>query len=107
MNEIDDRFVSVRADGDMVLTFQQAWSDEWSLEGLPEGVTAEHVKVNGWANGWVLRGLDGRGAVLEVTYRFESVVAVSVWSMPVVWALALLSADWALIVRRRRREAAG
>ena len=106
VNEIDDRFVSLRADGATVLTFQQAWSDGWSLEGLPPGVTAQHVLVNGWANGWVVRGLDGRGAVLEVTYRFEGAVAIAVWSMPVVWALALLSADWALIVRRRRRQAA-
>jgi hypothetical protein len=104
VNEIDDRFVSVRADGDMVLTFQQAWSRDWSLDGLPSGVTAEHVTVNGWANGWVLHGLAGRGAVLEVTYRYENLVGFAVWSMPVVWALALVSADWALIVRRRRRE---
>ncbi len=105
VNEIDDRFVSVRASDDMVLTFQQAWSQDWSLDGLPAGTTAEHVLVNGWANGWVLRGLDGRGAVLEVTHRYEDLVMVAVWSMPVVWALALVSADWALIVRRRRRHA--
>ncbi len=89
LTEIDDRFVSLRADGDVVLTFQQAWSTEWGLAGLPAGATAEHVQVNGWANGWVIRGLDGRGAVLEVTYRREGLVAIAVWSAPVVWAVAL------------------
>ncbi len=103
VSEIDDRFVSLRSDGDVVLTFQQAWSPAWRLDGLPAGATAEHVKVNGWANGWMIRGLDGRAVVLEVTYRYESVVAFAVWSVLVVWVVALLCADWALIVRRRRR----
>jgi hypothetical protein len=106
VTEIDQRFVSLRADGDVVLTFQQAWSSAWGLEGLPAGATAEHLQVNGWANGWIVRGLEGRGAVLEVTYRFENVVAIAVWSVPVVWVIALVCADWALIVRRRRRSSA-
>ena len=40
-------FQQMVADGDMVLTFQQAWSDDWSLEGLPAGVTTCHSRAMG------------------------------------------------------------
>ena len=91
---IDDRFAALRADGDVVLSFQQAYDARWSLSGLPKGATAEHVRVAGWANGWVIRGLDGRSAVVQAEFRGEDLVALLVWTAPALWFVALLLTDW-------------
>ena len=91
---IDDRFVAMQADGDAVLVFRQAFADGWSLDGLPPGVTARHIEVDGWANGWLVHGIDGRSLVLHVRYRHAALVALSVWSLLVVLLVAVLCTDW-------------
>lgn len=98
---LGDRYVAVQGEGDVVLTFQQAYADGWSIDGLPDGATAEHITVNGWANGWVIRGLDGRPAVLSLHYRWEWLVAVAVWSVLAVWSVTLLCTDWRRLFGRR------
>lgn len=98
---LGDRFVAVQGEGDVVLTFQQAYAAGWSLDGLPEGATAEHITANGWANGWVIRGLDGRAAVLSVQYRWEWLVVVAVWSVLAVWLVTLACTDWRRLFARR------
>ena len=94
MRALGDRYVAVQGEGDVVLTFQQAFADGWSIDGLPEGATAEHITVNGWANGWVIRGLDGRAVVLSLHYRWEWLVVVAVWSVVAVWLVAFACTDW-------------
>jgi hypothetical protein len=101
---LDGRFVAVTADRDVIITFQQAFATGWSLDGLPQGATAEHFEVNGWANGWRVHGLDGRSAVLHTTYRGEGLVAFAVWSVLVVWFVTLLCTDWPRWFRRRTRS---
>ncbi|MFZ4719863.1 MAG: hypothetical protein ACOYMR_10580 [Ilumatobacteraceae bacterium] len=103
---IDDRFVSVRGDGEVLLTFRQAFDDGWQLEGLPAGATATHERVDGWANGWRIDGLDGRAAVLEVRFRLQWWVDFAVWTAPVVWLLVALCTEWGRGRRRAVRAAA-
>jgi arabinofuranan 3-O-arabinosyltransferase len=98
---LGDRYVAVQGDGDVVLTFHQAYATDWSIDGLPDGVTADHVMVNGWANGWVIGGLDGRAAVLSLHYRWEWLVAVAVWSVLAVWLVTLACTDWRRLFARR------
>jgi hypothetical protein len=103
---LDGRFVAVTSDHDVIVTFQQAFATGWSLDGLPAGATAEHVEINGWANGWRVHGLDGRRVVLHTTYRGEALVAFAVWSVLVVWFVALLCTDWPRWFRRRTDDEA-
>jgi len=98
---LGDRYVAVQGEGDVVLSFHQTYAEGWSLDGLPDGATAEHITVNGWANGWVIRGLDGRAAVLSLHYRWEWLVAVAVWSVVAVWLVALACTDWRRLFGRR------
>jgi len=98
---LGDRYVAVQGEGDVVLSFHQTYAEGWSLDGLPDGATAEHITVNGWANGWVIRGLDGRAAVLSLHYRWEWLVAVAVWSVLAVWLVALACTDWRRLFGRR------
>jgi len=97
---LDGRFVAVSADRDVVVTFRQAYSSGWSLDGLPEGATAEHIRIDGWANGWRIHDLAGRGVVLHAVFRGEAWVAYAVWSVLLVWFTMLACTDWS---RWRRR----
>lgn len=87
--------------GEVVFVFRQAYADGWQLDGLPSGVSSRHVMVDGWANGWVVSGLEGATADLRVTYRLSGVVSMAVWSIVLVVAAAVatvVAGRW----RRRR-----
>lgn len=97
---LDGRYVAVTATDDVIVTFQQAFASGWSLDGLPAGATAEHLTADGWANAWRISGLDGRSVVLRAVYRAEGWVAYAVWSVLLVWVMALLCTDWQRLIRR-------
>ena len=69
-----------------VIAHRQSAADGWVLSGP---AAASRVTVDGWANGWELPIAPAER--WSVSYRYDPVVAVSVWSLPVValWALRL------------------
>lgn len=101
---LDDRYASMRADGDAVLAFRQAYAPGWSLDGLPAGATARHIEVDGWANGWVVSGLAGRSVVLRVRYRDDPLVSLAVWSLLAVVLVGLACTDWRRARSNRVRQ---
>lgn len=105
VTDIGPRRAAIATGSDEVtVVFHQAYAPGWSLSGLPQGASARHVLADGWANGWVVDGLDGRQATIEVSYRWEHFVAAAVWSVvPVVVAGVIVAL---LLVLRRRRESA-
>ena len=67
-SEAPDRYeVEVdEADGQFVLTLAESYAPGWQVHGLPEGATAEHVMIDGYANGWLI---DGHGDLrLDLEY---------------------------------------
>ncbi|MCC6433616.1 MAG: hypothetical protein IT196_01155 [Acidimicrobiales bacterium] len=51
-----------------VLATTEAFDPGWALHGLPPAVSARHVRLDGYRNGWVI---DGTGT-FELTIRFGS-----------------------------------
>lgn len=91
-----ERRRSVDGTGAVVVRLTETYAPHWRLDGLPDGVRARHVRVDGWANGWIVEGLGGRRAQVSFRYPGDLPVAVATWSVVVVAAAALLA------IRRRR-----
>ena len=100
---VDDRHASVRGADTAVFRLAEAYGAGWSLDGLPEGASARHVVVDGWANGWVVEGLRGRPVVASFRYGPDTWVSLAVWSILPVLAAAVVALAAPVIVRRRRR----
>ena len=82
--------------GQGVVVATEAYSEHWRYGGPAEVEPAAHLRVDGWANGWVVpRGTDPR---VEARFVPDRAVALAVWSLPVVLAAA---GGWLLLQRRR------
>jgi hypothetical protein len=103
IRDLSRGFVAVHADGDAVLVQRQAYASGWQLDGLPAGVTAQRFIADGWANGWVIHGLNGRSVVLRTRYRDDPAGMIAVWSLPLVLLLALACTDWSRLRSNRVR----
>ncbi|MDH3680979.1 MAG: hypothetical protein OEV40_13645 [Acidimicrobiia bacterium] len=76
------------ANGPFVLVLAESFAPGWTIPDLPDGWTAAHVKVDGYANGW---RLDGHGdATLTLTYR-EAGLASAANKASLVAAASLLA----------------
>jgi hypothetical protein len=104
VRDLSRGYVAVHGEGDMVLVHRQAYASGWQLDGLPGGVTAEHFVADGWANGWVIHGMNGRSLVLRVRYRDDPIGPLAVWSLPLVFLLALGCTDWSRLRSNRVRS---
>lgn len=71
------------AEGTFTLVLPESYADGWSLSGLPDGWTAEHIEVDGYANGWRVTGEGdadvhlsfGPGAVMRWGNRISMLTA--------------------------------
>ncbi|MFN8053155.1 MAG: hypothetical protein U0Q22_17050 [Acidimicrobiales bacterium] len=86
--------------GQATIRLDEGYAPEWSVSGLPAGVTARHEVVDGWANAWVVDGLAGRRARVTFHYWPDRIVGIAVWSLVPVLAAAAFS----LFRHRRRRS---
>ncbi|MBT8223876.1 MAG: hypothetical protein HKP61_17010 [Dactylosporangium sp.] len=55
------------AEGSFVLTLAESYASGWRLRGLPPGWRATHLRVNGYANGWLVTG--SGEASITIEYR--------------------------------------
>jgi hypothetical protein len=103
VRDLSHGYLALHAEGDAVLVQHQAYAAGWELDGLPSGVTVRRFVADGWANGWVIRGLDGRSLVLRVRYRDDPLGPLAIWSLPLVLLLAMCCTDWARLRSNRVR----
>lgn len=89
-----------RASGPFLLALAESFAPGWSLRGLPQGWTAEHLEVDGYANGWRVQGRGSASLTLEYRparpVRFAAAVSLGT-------ALAC-AVFWAVLAVRRRRD---
>lgn len=92
------------ARGEFTLVLDESYANGWSLRGLPAGWRAQHLMVNGYANGW---RIVGRGSAdLTLTYGPDVWERIALLvSLAAAAAMVLLAA--ARLVRRRWRRARG
>jgi arabinofuranan 3-O-arabinosyltransferase len=92
------------AAGPFTVVLADSYAPGWSLDGLPEGWSARHVTVNGYANGWLVEGTGN--AVLTAKYRPERLVstAMMISILAGVVAVALVIAGWAMRNGRWRAQ---
>jgi arabinofuranan 3-O-arabinosyltransferase len=92
------------ATDDFVVGFADSFAPGWTLRGLPQGWSATHVELDGYANGWAVRKISARAPSrlhLTVEHR-PSVLMRLLLVLPVGAVLALI-----LVSRRRRHGPAG
>ena len=84
--------------GTFLLVLADTYAPEWIIEGLPTGWRAEHIMVDGYANGWRISGAGH--AAITLRYGPQTVVryAMALSAGSLVIAVALL----ALGTSRRR-----
>lgn len=85
------------------LVLTETFDRGWRLSGLPDGASASHVRVDGYANGWYIEGARGelRLAIEHGPSQLARVaLAVSVLAVPLAAATAVAG-----VVRRRRTAA--
>lgn len=94
-----DRSRSIDGSGAVVVRLDETFSPQWRLDGLPAGASARHVPVDGWANGWIVDGLDGPRTQISFRYPADLATSIAVWSVAGVVVAAVAS----LLHRRSRR----
>jgi hypothetical protein len=77
-----------------ILTLAEASAPGWQLRGLPHGSHAEHITVNGYANGW---RIESRGNL-----RLTAEYVPARWSREAMLLSALAAAAAVLITLYRR-----
>ena len=98
------RYKSSTSGAATILSLQETSAPGWQIQGLPTGVTAPHVTVEGWANGWQLPAgtLD-----VSLVYAPAKISRYALLMLPVAVLLAVLSilgGRWWRRRRARRRE---
>ena len=81
-----------------VLVLAESFASDWVVDGLPEGWTATHIKVDGYANGWRIEGTGD--ATLVLRYRPQTIVRFA--SLGSAGGLLLAAGLLADNTRRRR-----
>lgn len=98
VSRTDDRNSVVSADGPTLIVHQESFADGWAIEGLPPSVSADHIMVDGWANGWRVDRLHRLSNNVSFDYRPDRIASIAVWSVVPVLLAALIA-----IHRSRRR----
>lgn len=89
------------ARGPFVLVLAESYAPGWTLGGLPVGWKAEHLEVDGYANGW---RIDGSGdAALALTYEPAATARAAGWASLLALGATGVSVPVVAGVRRRRR----
>lgn len=87
----------VRVSGSGLLVLNQGFDRGWVAT-----TKGEHVRVNGWANGWIIPANSEQRTVNSADYRPPTTVLLFYWPQLLEWAgLAMLPVGW-LWLRKNR-----
>lgn len=90
------------ATNDLVLGLAESHDDGWTLTGLPDGWSATHLPLDGYANGWALRRTSP-DAPHRLHVKLEH--RPSLFARPLLWLPAAAGIIlWQSHSRRRRHE---
>ena len=87
------------AAGPFVIVLAETHDPGWKAEGLPDGATASHRKVDGYANGWLVDGSGDLRFTLE--YAPDRVARLG-RVLTLLAAVALVTVSAGSVARRRR-----
>ena len=96
-----------RATSAFVVALSDTWSADWKISGLPKGVRVDHLRIDGYRNGWAI---DGRGN-LEMLIEYvparigQRAIQLSLATAALViagWAVGVAIRRWRVVALRRR-----
>ena len=77
-----------------VLTLSDSWSEKWTVTGLPAAAVVDHLRIDGYRNGWAIDAKGDLDILIEYLPARAGQLAIDVSLLAALVALVLVFAGW-------------